>query len=100
MGEILCPHCDEELELENDASGDFECPHCEGEFEWNKATPEHDSKVDVRGPLLDFLVSLGGIFFIIYELTALISAVSVLIASIPVLLFFFLLLYLVAINGQ
>ena len=94
------PHRDEELELENDASGDFECSHCEGEFEWNKATPEHDRKVDARGPLLGFLASLGGIFFIIYELTALISAVSVLIASIPVLLFFFLLLYLVAINGQ
>ncbi len=35
MVEILCPHCEEEIELENDASGDFECPHCEGEFEWN-----------------------------------------------------------------
>ena len=35
MVEILCPHCEEEIELEDDASGDFECPHCEGEFEWN-----------------------------------------------------------------
>ncbi len=34
MVEILCPHCDEEIELDDDASGEFECPHCEGEFEW------------------------------------------------------------------
>ena len=34
MVEILCPHCEEEIELDDDASGDFECPYCEGEFEW------------------------------------------------------------------
>ena len=35
MVEILCPHCEGEIELDDDASGDFECPLCEGEFEWN-----------------------------------------------------------------
>ena len=35
MVEILCPHCEEEIELEDDASGEFACPYCEGEFEWN-----------------------------------------------------------------
>ncbi|MBJ62202.1 MAG: hypothetical protein CMB57_03020 [Euryarchaeota archaeon] len=43
MVEILCPHCGEEIELDDDASGDFECPYCEGEFEWNvkpKARPK------------------------------------------------------------
>ena len=35
MVEILCPHCEEEIVLEDDASGDFECPECGGEFEWN-----------------------------------------------------------------
>jgi len=35
MVEILCPHCDEEIELEDDNSGEFACPHCNGEFEWN-----------------------------------------------------------------
>tara|TARA_B110000438_G_C15733518_1_gene615246 strand:- start:339 stop:890 length:552 start_codon:yes stop_codon:yes gene_type:complete len=35
MVEILCPHCEEEIELEDGASGDFECPYCEEEFEWN-----------------------------------------------------------------
>ena len=35
MVEILCPHCEGELELDDDASGEFECPLCNGEFEWN-----------------------------------------------------------------
>tara|TARA_A200000159_G_C7301721_1_gene330463 strand:+ start:763 stop:1356 length:594 start_codon:yes stop_codon:yes gene_type:complete len=34
MVEILCPHCEEEIELDDDASGEFACPYCEGEFEW------------------------------------------------------------------
>tara|TARA_B110001452_G_scaffold266126_1_gene272207 strand:+ start:32 stop:835 length:804 start_codon:yes stop_codon:yes gene_type:complete len=42
MVEILCPHCDEEIALEDDASGEFECPFCEGEFEWN-IDPEMDT---------------------------------------------------------
>ena len=35
MVEILCPHCEKEIELDDDASGEFACPHCGGEFEWN-----------------------------------------------------------------
>ena len=35
MVEILCPHCEEEIELEDDVSGEFACPYCEDEFEWN-----------------------------------------------------------------
>lgn len=34
MVEILCPHCEEEIELDDDASGEFACPYCDGEFEW------------------------------------------------------------------
>ena len=36
MVEILCPHCEEEIELEDDAYGEFTCPHCDGEFEWGE----------------------------------------------------------------
>ena len=36
MVEILCPHCEEEIELDDDAYGEFECPHCDGEFEWGE----------------------------------------------------------------
>ena len=35
MVEIFCPHCEQEIELDDDASGEFACPHCGGEFEWN-----------------------------------------------------------------
>ena len=35
MVEILCPHCEGEIYLDDDASGEFECPLCNGEFEWN-----------------------------------------------------------------
>jgi len=35
MVEILCPHCDEEIELDDDSSGVFACPYCDEEFEWN-----------------------------------------------------------------
>lgn len=35
MVDIICPHCEGELEVEDEASGDFVCPLCEGEFEWN-----------------------------------------------------------------
>ena len=36
MVEILCPHCEVEIELDDDAYGEFSCPHCDGEFEWGE----------------------------------------------------------------
>jgi len=35
MVEIVCPHCDEEIALDDGVSGEFACPHCHGVFEWN-----------------------------------------------------------------
>ena len=32
MVEILCPHCDEEIGLDDDAIGEFICPHCGEDF--------------------------------------------------------------------
>jgi DNA-directed RNA polymerase subunit RPC12/RpoP len=53
MVEILCPHCEKEIELDDDASGEFECPYCEGEFEWNvkpkKAKVVRDNSNPVSG---------------------------------------------------
>ena len=40
MVEIVCPHCDEEIALDDGASGEFACPHCRGEFEWNNNPAE------------------------------------------------------------
>jgi hypothetical protein len=50
MVEILCPHCEEEIELDDDASGEFACPHCEGEFEWNVDAPAEEADTDMYGP--------------------------------------------------
>ena len=32
---IQCPHCDDEIALDEGQSGLFDCPHCDKEFEWN-----------------------------------------------------------------
>ena len=50
MVEILCPHCEEEIELEDDASGEFACPYCEGEFEWNIDTASEEADWEMYGP--------------------------------------------------
>ena len=47
MVEILCPHCEGEIELDDDAYGEFSCPHCGGEFEWGDAPK---SKVRASSP--------------------------------------------------
>ena len=50
MVEILCPHCEEEIELDDDAYGEFSCPYCDGEFEWGEE-PKSKSKARVSsGP--------------------------------------------------
>ena len=46
MVEILCPHCEEEIELDDDAYGEFSCPYCDGEFEWGEE-PKSKSKARV-----------------------------------------------------
>ena len=43
MVAILCPHCEGEIELDDDASGEFQCPLCDDEFEWN--IPDDDSPI-------------------------------------------------------
>jgi hypothetical protein len=34
MPTIQCPHCDDEIALDEGSSGLFDCPHCDKEFEW------------------------------------------------------------------
>ena len=35
MVEILCPHCEEEIGLDDDAVGEFCCPYCDENFTWD-----------------------------------------------------------------
>ena len=56
---IQCPHCGDDIELEDGASGLFVCPYCDKDFTWNG-----DVKVIVVDDDLKskFLVFLFGIF--------------------------------------
>jgi len=52
---IECPHCEEHIELDDDASGMFECPFCEGEFEWGESdTLEPTSTGDRNNSITTF----------------------------------------------
>ena len=42
MVEIQCPHCDEDIELEDDVFGLFDCPHCDEEFTWEDDSDDRD----------------------------------------------------------
>ena len=52
---IQCPHCGEDVELEDGASGLFDCPYCNKDFVWNGDLQTNDLKVK-------FLLFLFGIF--------------------------------------
>ena len=52
---IQCPHCEEDIELEDGASGLFDCPYCNKDFEWDGDFQIDDLKVK-------FLIFLFGIF--------------------------------------
>jgi len=43
MVEILCPHCDEEIGLDDDAIGEFSCPHCDEDFTWGGLLDDGES---------------------------------------------------------
>ena len=43
MVEILCPHCDEEIELDDGVIGEFSCPHCDEDFTWDGLLDDGES---------------------------------------------------------
>ena len=51
MVEILCPHCEEEIELDDDAYGEFSCPVCDGEFEWGEKPKAKANAVSNSEPM-------------------------------------------------
>lgn len=51
---IQCPHCGEDVELEDDASGLFDCPLCGNNFDWN----EDFHSNDLKSKFLLFLFSI------------------------------------------
>ena len=55
MVELQCPHCDEDIELEDGVSGLFKCPHCNEDFYWKSRRP---------GKLVTVLLTISIIFAI------------------------------------
>lgn len=65
MAVTQCPHCGEDVELEDDASGLFDCPHCGNNFDWNGDIHSNDLKskfllflFSIFSPSILFITSL------------------------------------------
>ena len=43
MVEILCPPCEEEIGLDDDAVGEFGCPYCSENFTWGGLLDDGES---------------------------------------------------------
>lgn len=56
---IQCPHCGEDIELEDGASGMFVCPYCDKDFTWSGGVKVIVVDDDLKSK---FLVFLFGIF--------------------------------------
>ena len=54
MVEIQCPHCEEDIELEDGTFGLFDCPHCDEDFSWGS---DNDLGMESNSKLKDFLSS-------------------------------------------
>lgn len=52
---IQCPHCEEDIELEDGITGLFDCPFCNKDFAWDGELQTNDLKYK-------FLLFLFGIF--------------------------------------
>ena len=64
MVEIQCPHCEEDIELEDDVFGLFVCPHCDEEFLWEDDDYDEDvSNFDNNGLNNPLMIIVG--FFIL-----------------------------------
>lgn len=69
VNEIQCPHCDDDVELEDGDFGLFNCPHCDKEFPWDS-----DSK-----KLVDNIVKWMNIVGAVISVIGLIGVVGILI---------------------
>ena len=60
MTGFTCPHCEEDIELEDGVSGVFKCPHCDQNFSWDDKTKFPLYRIlGVIGIIGIFLVFLG-----------------------------------------
>jgi hypothetical protein len=66
---VQCPHCFENVELEQGAFGSFTCPHCDEEFEYESDTNSSPVNLKIKSGLnVTSKVGLGLLFFSILML--------------------------------
>jgi len=53
---IQCPHCGEDIELEDGASGMFVCPYCDKDFTWSGGVKVIVVDDDLKSKFLVFLL--------------------------------------------
>ncbi len=80
MVEIQCPHCEEDIELEDGASGLFDCPHCDEEFSWGSDTEVGENSRNIV--VINFIVKWGtiigfGLIFLALIALGLVSILSI-----------------------
>lgn len=78
---IQCPHCVEDVELEDGAFGLFDCPHCDEEFEYESSTNSGAvnviSKAGLNATLkVGFGLLFGSIIVILFGFTLLYGAIN------------------------
>jgi endogenous inhibitor of DNA gyrase (YacG/DUF329 family) len=60
MVEIQCPHCEEDIELEDDVFGLFDCPHCDEDLTWEDDDyDEGVSNFDHNGFINPLMIIVG-----------------------------------------
>ena len=64
MVEIQCPHCEDDIELEDGVFGLFDCPYCNQEFEWEdyESLPSNPITIFVK----IFLLSTSFIILVVF----------------------------------
>ena len=68
---IQCPHCGEDIELEDGASGLFDCPYCDKDFTWNGDVKIIVVDDDLGDKLEVFLFSIFSPSLLFFALTSL-----------------------------
>ena len=69
---IQCPHCEEDIELEDDVYGLFDCPLCDEEFIWEDddndedVSNEYEDNFSPVGAIVKMVSKIVGVFILIW----------------------------------
>ena len=69
---IQCPHCEEDIELEDDVYGLFDCPLCDEEFIWEDddndedVSNEYEDNFSPVDAMVKMVGKIVGVFILIW----------------------------------